>query len=363
MVDRVELSRHDARLVLRDRVLIATSSNLPPGFGELIEEHSATSGVVAIGPAAAGEWLKRRGRGFTGVLALDPAAYSTRQATAIHPLLLDEQDLFGSCSIQGYIESRSEDLDAVFSPTGMIAKGDVGALEAVVAACNRADHPKLVTTLPVENDWLSEDRRGTLVQAIKASTHPVAVLVVGQFDPLEFRQFGEGLTWVLQQSRVILHRADMTAFQAIPRGAAAASIGLTASLRHTVPVGRFPRRRRKGTEPGVSVFVPGINEFRDVTTLEEWWGDDAPRCELDGCCGSPLTAFTVDDRHALALHNGRHCLSIADDMLSCPVDRRRDWLRLRRDETRMSFEELRVRTGRRDIRPYGSANYWLSFKD
>jgi hypothetical protein len=108
------------------------------------------------------------------------------------------------------------------------------------------------------------------------------------------------------------------------------------------------------------VFVPGISEFRDVTELERWFGDDTPECELANCCGRPLTSFSQDpgDIALLAVHNVRGWLPLIDDLVACSPGNRRDWLRRHHLEVDTAYAELRAQTGVRDIKPYGSAQVW-----
>lgn len=158
----------------------------------------------------------------------------------------------------------------------------------------------------------------------------------------------------------------MSAIQVIPRGAMAAVVGATPSLRHVVPAGQLARRRKrknKGSEPSIPVFLAGINEFRDVRTLEEWFGDRAPMCELPGCCGWRLTDFTADTRTELAGHNAEHVLAVSEEMLQYASAGRMEWLRNYRAEVQGALEQLRLITGRRDIEPYGSCAVWNSLED
>lgn len=352
-------------LALRNRILIATTSNFPTGFPDVLKHYTATSGVVAVGSPAGTACIGMRHLGFDGVIAFDPAHYEDVTATAATPLVLDAQNLFGTPHLRDYVDERT-DFDAVFSPTGQIPSGDTETLHAVIARCNEADHPKVITTLPIHQGWLSRDLRDGLITAIGRSACPVALVTVGQLDPIEHPEYIDGLTEVTQRAAPIIHRTDLAAVQVVPRGAAAAVIGTTPSLRHALPAGQFARRRKKKNkkaEPGIAVFVPGINEFRDVRTVEEWFGDLAPACELLNCCGRQLTDFTADTRAELAGHNVRHVLAIAEDMLKWPTEQRMHWLRNYRNDVQGAFEHLRLTTGRRDIEPYASCAVWNALTD
>jgi hypothetical protein len=222
----------------------------------------------------------------------------------------------------------------------------------------------VVTTVAVPQDWLTVPRRDGLVQELRRSTRPVAPVVVGQLDPYENPEVAQGLLEVLDSccGKVFLHRTDMTAIEVLGRDGLGASIGVTASLRHTVPPGRRAQKRRRPRRPrrALHVFVPGISEFRDVAELEGWFGDDAPECALAGCCGRPLTSFSPDpsDSGPLAAHNVRGWLPLAADLAACPPGDRRRWLRQHHLQVQTAYAQLRTQTGVRAIKAYGSARVW-----
>jgi hypothetical protein len=298
--------------------------------------------------------------------AVDLAAYERYQATSSAPLLVSHEDhsLF-PWSLADFVADAAEwGADVVFTPSGLIRVGDSEALAAVIKAGNGAESPRVVTTVAAPQEWLTKAHRPGLLRELRRSTKTVAFIVVGQLDPYENPEVVQGLLDVLRacNGQVFLHRTDMTAIEVLGRGCLAASIGVTASLRHTVPAGRRAQKRRRPTRPrrALHVFVPGISEFRDVAELERWFGDDAPECELAGCCGRPLTSFSQDpsDIDLLAVHNVRGWLPLIDDLVACSPGNRRDWLRQHHLKVEAAYAELRTQTGVRAIKPYGSAQVW-----
>jgi len=255
--------------------------------------------------------------------------------------------------------------DVVFVPSGRVRAGDSSALAAVIDAGNEAEAPEAVTTLAVYQDWLTRTYRQRLQHQMKRSIRPVGLVVIGQLDPFEDQEIAEGLLEVLDacQGQVFQHRTDMTALEVLGRAGLGASIGVTASLRHTVPPGRRPQTRRRKQppqQPRLHIFVPGISEFRELGELESWFGDNAPQCTLPGCCGRRITSFTRDsaDVDVLAVHNVRGWLGVASELAAHPAHDRRDWLRAHRLQVDTAYDELRARTGVRAIKPYGSARVW-----
>ncbi|MDO3169604.1 hypothetical protein P5V90_21740 [Mycobacteroides abscessus subsp. abscessus] len=347
---------------LEDRVLVMTTSHLPTGLDEILATHSGISGVVAAGGPAVRECRKLKGVQPGMILGQDTQAARSHWATVIAPFHLPAAGLFGVPSLSDQVMSAGSDVDAVIAPSGTVRHGDTAALRAVVAGSNAVSDPRLVCSLPVEAGWLTYPDRRELIEQVQVSEHMVALTVVGQFDPLEGAGVAEGLLAVAELcgNKVILHHTDMAALQFIGHGGSGAVIGCTASLRHSVPALRRSRRRRKNSSPGMAVFVPGIDEFRDVTELGRWWGDNAPICEQSGCCGRALTDFDPkdpDDTALLAAHNLRGPLAVAAELLAAAD--RRSWLRDYRRQLLTSYDELRKATRAPGIVPYGSANIWL----
>jgi hypothetical protein len=358
--------RLGAAEILADRVFAATASRVPAGIMAALGERPAVSGVVHVGPHAVTYCRELSRAGADLLQAADLAAYERYQATPSAPLLVpaDDHSLI-PWSLDGFAAGAAEwGADVVFAPAGLVRAGDSGALAAVIEAGNAAASSAVVTTVAVPQDWLAAARRPALLRELRGSTRPVALVVVGQLDPYENPEVAQGLLEVLDDCRgqVFLHRTDMTAIEILGRDGLGASIGVTASLRHTVPPGRRAQKRRRPRRPRrpLHVFVPGISEFRDVAELEGWFGDDAPGCPLAGCCGRPLTGFSPDpgDSGPLAAHNVRGWLPLAEDLAACPPGDRRHWLRQHHLQVETAYAELRAQTGVRAIKAYGSARVW-----
>jgi hypothetical protein len=355
--------RVDAAEILADRVFAAASSRVLAGVTAALDERSTVSGIVHVGPHAVTH-CRNMSLAETDLLqVVDLAAYERYQATRAAPLVVpaDDHSLI-PWSLAGFADDAvGWGADVVLAPAGLVHVGDSAALAAVIVAGNAAANPAVVTTVAVPQDWLKESRRHDLMRELRRSSRPVALVVIGQLDPYEDPEVAQGLAEVLDgcRGRVFLHRTDMAAVEVLGRQGLGASIGVTASLRHTVPPGRRPQKRRRRRRP-LYVFVPGISEFRDVTELEGWFGDDAPGCSVAGCCGRPLTSFTHDpaDTGILAEHNIRGWLPLAADLAACPSADRRDWLRQHHLQVQTAYAQLRAQTGVRAIKPYGGARVW-----
>ncbi len=360
--------RSDAAEVLADRALTAVSSRVPTGLLATVESFEDVSGVVTVGPQAASACRKLSLAAPSLRRVVDYAAYEGFQSSAAAPMALPLSDGFWSWSVEDIVDGAvAFGADAVFSPSGVIGLGDSSALAAVISAGNGVRRSELVTTLAIPAGWLTDMHRPRLQMEICRSNKPIALVVIGQLDPFESRDVALGLVDMLQtcQHKIFLHRVDMTVVQVLARNGLGGSIGVPASLRHTVPQGVRPQTRRKiGQQQKVNVFFPKIEEFRDVEELEGWFGGAGPCCELTGCCNRRITDFSskAGDDGALACHNLQNWLHIVNDLVARPQKDRTAWLRQRQIRISTAYDLLRAQTRVRSIRPYGSARVWLDIE-
>jgi hypothetical protein len=361
-----EQVRVEAAEIVADRVFAAASSRIGAGVVAALNEWSAISGIVHVGPHAVTN-CREMSLAEPGMLqAADLAAYERYQATPSAPMFVPEDDysLIPWSLADFATDAVGFGADVVFTPSGLVRVGDSHALAAVIEAGNNAGNPRVVTTVAVPEEWLTRTHRPCLLRELQNSTRPMALVVVGQLDPYEDPEVAQGLLHVLNAcpGKIFHHRTDMSAIETLGRGSLAAAIGVTTSLRHTIPPGRRARKRRRPARSRrpLHVFVPGITEFRDVAELESWFGDDAPECALANCCARRLTNFNHEagDVELLATHNVRGWLPLADDLIACQPGNRRNWLRQHHLQVEMAYAELRVQTGVRAIKPYGSARVW-----
>jgi hypothetical protein len=360
-----EQVRIEAAEMVADRVFAAVSSRVAAGIVGALTERSAISGVVHVGPHAV-TGCREMSLAEAGLLqAADLAAYERYQATPSAPMLVSEDDYsLIPWSLAAFAaDAVGYGADVVFTPSGFVHVGDSRALAAVIEAGNNAGNPRVVTTVAVPQEWLTRTYRPCLLRELQRSTRPVAFVVIGQLDPFEDPEVAQGLLHVLDAcpGKIFHHRTDMSAIETLGHGGLAAAIGVTTSLRHTIPPGRrAQKRRRPAHSRPLHVFVPDISEFRDIAELEAWFGDDAPKCALADCCARPLTDFSheASDTELLAVHNVRGWLPVAEDLIACQPGNRLNWLRQHHLQVETAFAELRIQTGVRAIRPYGSARVW-----
>jgi hypothetical protein len=355
---------------IRDRALVLTTSNLPHELADILNRHRAVSGVIAVGSSAPKDCRPLKKASPDMLFGQDPESGRAYVATEKAPFILPVAPGFlGPIKLIDQIALVPEGVDLVVSSTGRICANAFEVLDAVFSQCDAISDDRLACSAPVDKVWLSDRRhRAVLINRIRSSKHPVALSVVAQFDPFENIQVVEGLLELVETCghNVMLHRTDMAAVQFIARGGCAAGISGTASLRHSVPPFRRSQKRQNNKQkPSAAVFMPGINEFRDVAQLERWFGErKMPVCQLPDCCGRKLNDFNPgnnDDKRVLAGHNVRGMLGILDSMLTSPD--RRSWLRDYRDGITEALKELRSRSGVPDIELYASGEVWRALDD
>jgi hypothetical protein len=106
-------------------------------------------------------------------------------------------------------------------------------------------------------------------------------------------------------------------------GARHASIGLIASYRHFVPVGRSGGGKRD--DMTARVFIREMMDWFTALTIAGWgtvsWN---LRCHLPCCGGQSLTRF-FDERveGSAMVHNRTSLASLADEILDAPREERR----------------------------------------
>ena len=355
----------EATDALADGVFAAVSSRVPPGLLELVSDVRAPSGLIVIGPRASATCRKLSRVNPSLPRIVDFARYEDFVASASAPMPWPDAEGMWAWSLDQWVDGIvAAGADVVFSPSGIIRTGDSKALAAVIDSGNGVKRPQLVTTVAVHQAWLTETYLANLQDEIERSERPVGLVVVGKLDPFEELEVAQGLLDLFDScpGQIFLHRTDnLAAVHAIVQPGLGASIGVTSSLRHTIPQGRRAQARGSvNRQPAVYVFVPGINEFRDIEEVESWFGDRVPCCAMPECCGRRLNDFSrhADDLDILAVHNVRGWLTILEDLVAHESCDRRGWLYRYFQDVESAYIALRAESNVRSIIPCGSAEVW-----
>ncbi|EIV94909.1 hypothetical protein [Frankia sp. QA3] len=241
---------------------------------------------------------------YRGPLLLDPGRYEAHPATSDKPFIVPPDDMYGSGlerELDLQIERRAM---AAITPTGYIRAADWNALKAVVGAAQDLGRADVIVMLPIDATWLRDDSVEKLDLAIKNIPHPVAVAVGGQFNPFDrYKKATTNLRRLLTDNpRVGLWRSDLQVFDAIGHGALFAALGLSGSLRHTVPPGEPTESKKGGGPASATVLLTEFLRFTRGSDLATLYANaDAPTCDCPACDGARLDRFDGSDNEVRAL--------------------------------------------------------------
>lgn len=282
--------------MLTDRILLHTSWDTGRKLLPVLPED--IGGLVLRGTKA-GTGIKELGKAwFDRPLVLDPEGYSRAVATEDQPFVLpsDEDRLFGVTLEQELQNQRDWGACVALTPTGYLRAGDSDALRAAVRSAARIDRDDVVFSVPLDVAWFTNEFIAHLVAVLSGLKLPKAVLLGGQFDPMErYREAVANLRrLVAEAGDVAVLRTDLTGFDAMSHGAFAAAIGTGGSLRHMIPFGQFARSNKQ--DPSPSVLFGELMSFHKGSTLHDRFADAKPPvCACEACQGRALNTFLAKD--------------------------------------------------------------------
>ena len=350
-----------ARSALRDGLLVAVSAASAPVAAASVLG-SGFSGLIVVG-SGCGRSVRTLKAAYDSRLLVgkDTASYLRYTATPAHPM----PSIVGgeSVTLEACMRDQLADgADFALTPTGKIP--DLVTLDSVITMANAITLPGVVVAVPVPARMLTGQYRLGLVSALARSHHPVALIVIGQFDPFAQKQVAEGLRLIAASGAdVFLHRSDLAVFEALAYGGLGGSIGYLASLRHTV-TGRRPAKTRKiPPDRSPIVFLPEIDSFRHQAVFEPWFRNVRPPiCARSGCCRRDLTTLqdTSADHELANMHNLRAWLPIGAQLVATNSACRRSWLHAYRQQVEDAYVDLRRATKIRTIAMDDSQEMWLS---
>lgn len=271
-----------------DRVLLQVGSRREARIRPWVD--AATSGLVLTGKGALTKAVRLREAGFVAPLLVDEARYQLAYATERAPFPgLDEgpTPLFRSDRLEELMTAHLAFADAALTPTGYVAAGAAGALEAAAARVRRLGDPRVVFCAPVDSGWLYPGALEQFAEVLRSVPGPVAVLLGGRAEP---QASAAGLARLLQlvPGAGVL-RTGMSAFGALGLGAGFSAFGVDSSMRQVLPPDA--QSRRNGGPGSPSVLFAELMNFYLGLTLAGRFNGQAPPCTCDCCQGEPLDRF------------------------------------------------------------------------
>ncbi|MFF4254950.1 hypothetical protein ACFY1L_27455 [Streptomyces sp. NPDC001663] len=184
--------------LLNDRLLIMANDKKAIDLLPYVDKR--TGGLVLTGADAPTRCRHLRNRYPDIVVAVDLAGHEHAVATATRPFGYHAKDGWRTLDLAGLEEILNGQLanKAAFAvtPTAFIphdATGDARVLQAVISQANQLRRTDTVVLLPCSWRWLTGDSLQQLIRQVRASRHPVALIMQHGSDPLKARGVIEGL--------------------------------------------------------------------------------------------------------------------------------------------------------------------------
>ncbi|MEV0171144.1 hypothetical protein AB0I00_08440 [Streptomyces sp. NPDC050803] len=194
----MEEGSSDLLHLLNDRLLIMANETKATDLLPHVDKR--TGGLILTGADAPTRCRHLRNRHPDTVVAVDLAGHEHGVATATRPFGYRAKDGWHALDLAGVEEILNGQLanKAAFAvtPTAFIPRdddGDARTLKAVISQANELERADTVVLLPCSWRWLTGDSLEHLIRQVRASRHPVSLIMQHWRDPLKARGVIEGL--------------------------------------------------------------------------------------------------------------------------------------------------------------------------
>jgi len=308
-----------------------------PAFTDSVPTFLAAghSGLVLCGRGCNTKLSKIWRQGI-GPLVADPAAYTSRLATADEPVALPASDgtLFPSDLDSVLRGQRDAHATMAIVPSRYIQAGNSPAFKALVRQAQAIERDDVIVAVPVAISWLKERQYlPQLIAGLNRIPHPKAVMFGDQKNPFDSVTAIVNFRHLLADTaNVGLWRADvLAAFDCLAHGGAFAAIGAGGSLRHLVPADETARSQNPAVHTP-SVLLPTMLRYSTGKSIAETYANlPAPSCGCTVCAGASLDRFnsTLGEVRAVAhAHNAAVWAGWLSSLFRHPnIADRQQWLR------------------------------------
>lgn len=317
-------------VVLQQRVserLLVQVREPPNGF---LRELTGTglSGLMCTGANALAELRLLRRVQYTGARQADPEYYMRAAASPSQTMAVDHEGLFYITAEMRLQAQRDVGADWAITPTLFLRAGDIDSVKVAVKFVNQLSIADVILHAPLDAMWL-DGPISSLATALGCSDHPVALTLVGQYDPVAKKGRAAALRGLIEAlPGCWLVRVDpLVALYGLAHGVACAAVGVSGGLRHAVGPGKISEAAGYNSPPGI--FMRELMSIRNGDTIAAWYANDSsPVCAHPLCGSRPLDSFyaTSDDKGAAALHNAHSWVDLAYELLGLPPSVRAAWL-------------------------------------
>jgi hypothetical protein len=266
-------------------------------------------GLVLCGKNAYTRARELRLQGYGGILVIDQAACESEAATKDEPFARPEGRLFGDRLDDVFQQQLDCGADVVLTPTRYVHAGDAAALKGVMSAARAIERDDVIVTVPVAVSWLRDESLPQLMEVLKRIPHPKALILGGQFNPLDaFAAAPKNLRQLFMELPDLgLWRTDLAAFDCMAHGGLFGAIGAGGSLRHLPPQDEDPQSSNFPGAHFPSVLVPDLLGFFRADLLAPKYANVlAPRCSCLVCNEGLLDRFNRRDGSTRAAAHGHN---------------------------------------------------------
>jgi hypothetical protein len=272
-------------------------------------------GVVVSGPDSLKLIEHLLSRGYQAPLLADRQRYKgKRRKLASHPFdatWISRQQRLG--------------LPAIVPDAGYVAASDLSGLRSVVQ--RSAAIPDAVALLALANWWMYDDGLKLLLQELRDTHVPVALVLEHRGDPLGVARVFNGVVALLRTGITLLMlRCDVSALGLIAHGALAAAYGSRTSIRHLYPTNGGGGGNNKTRE---SAFWPAGTalHYRDLLydAVTASPGDPRWECWCSICAGARLDRLDMAPIEEVRQHNSSCLLDLRGEMADLPISSRTRW--------------------------------------
>jgi hypothetical protein len=225
-------------------------------------------------------------------------------------------------------------LPAIIPDAGYVAEADLSGLRAVLQNSETIDGA--VALLALANWWMYDAGLRLLIQELRNTDVPVALVLEHRGDPLAVTRILRGVLEILDIGvTMMMLRCDVSALGLVARGALAAAYGSKSSIRHLYPVSDNGGGGGGGL-PKESAFWPAGTalHYRDLLFDAVAASPDDPcwECGCSICAGMRLDRLGMASVEEVRQHNSASLLDLRDEMAGWSFpDRRRWWSQRCRD--------------------------------
>lgn len=346
---------------IRGQVLFAAGDD---AFTVAADLHNRESGLVLVGARTVRALRVLHATHPDMPLIADPKIYEHYIATAAAPFgMPSEKDTIDGLEPAGLQEVAQAQLDAgaalAVLPMGYLPPEDAAPLRAAVAQANELSMADVVLVVPADWTWLKKPSRDQFIAILKQCKHPVAIALNNRNNALDDADCLHGYRIFFEEiPNAIAWRTDHNGLGAIAHGAAAAVIGVRASLRHIAVQGDVSRSP-KNKHP--HVFIPDLMLWGKSNDLRANLFTTIPArgCASGSCAGASPDRFRDTEEDVLAAHLHNVDVFLADREAMLGSADAADWWRQRISGAVDAMEAFKTRAQKPRLRPRPDIENWF----